>query len=240
MTTNRLPLIPLLALLFGACAGDGPAPADGPVAQAPQPIAAPGHYGGVLPCTDCNGLRTDLQLWAFGGCVLQERRLTDGDERRMTCRWGRWRMDEQGRLEVALDGGGSIQRFAVGTDGTLVRYAADGTTLLPAQGHTLAGDTIELIPAVGDSLKGTFHQSRPNVWSFRECNSGREMLVRFDPEAADIEEGFRNAGGDPAAGLVVELGGFMQPTPLEDAQGKVTLLTIRRWDRFLPGETCGH
>ena len=60
----------------------------------------------------------------------------------------------------------------------------------------------------------------------------------LDPQAADIESAFRDAGGDPAEGLVVELGGTMAPTSLSDAQGQVVLLTIKHWDRFLPKERC--
>ena len=182
----------------------------------------------------------DVQLWSFGGCVVQRQQRRNGELEEATCTWGRWRMDEQGRLELSLHGGQQVERFAVQPDGSLVAYDQAGTTMLPADRHTLRREAEDLTPSDGRALKGSFFQGRPNVWNFRECHSGRLMLVRFDPEAADIEEGFRKAGGDPAVGLVVELGGLMQPTPLTDDQGIVTLLTIQRWDRFLPGETCPY
>lgn len=230
------------ALSITSCSDRPASPGEqpSPPAVAPVPTAAPGHYAAVLPCADCEGLRMDVQLWSFGGCVVQRQQRRNGELEEATCTWGRWRMDEQGRLELSLHGGQQVERFAVQPDGSLVAYDQAGTTMLPADRHTLRREAEDLTPSDGRALKGSFFQGRPNVWNFRECHSGRLMLVRFDPEAADIEEGFRKAGGDPAAGLVVELGGLMQPTPLTDDQGIVTLLTIQRWDRFLPGETCPY
>ncbi|HMQ77628.1 MAG TPA: copper resistance protein NlpE N-terminal domain-containing protein [Flavobacteriales bacterium] len=229
------------AFVLASCS-HGPAgqqeQAAAPVAT-PAPTAAPGHYAGVLPCATCAGLRTDVQLWAFGGCAVQ-RQHRDAAEGGTTCSWGRWRMDEQGRLELTLAGGEQVEHFTIRTDGSLVAQDGAGGAPVDTVAYALYREAADLTPTVGEALKGSFFQGRPNVWNFRECHSGRLMLVRFDPEAADIEEGFRKAGGDPAAGLVVELGGVMQPTPLTDDQGTVTLLTIKRWDRFLPGETCPY
>jgi hypothetical protein len=138
-------------------------------------------------------------------------------------------MDEQGRLELTLAGGEQVEHYTVRTDGSLVAQDGAGGAPLDTVAYALHREAADLTPSVGGALKGSFFQGRPNVWNFRECHSGRLMLVRF-----------RKAGGDPAAGLVVELGGLMQPTPLTDDQGTVTLLTIKRWDRFLPGETCPY
>ncbi|MBK9274131.1 MAG: copper resistance protein NlpE N-terminal domain-containing protein [Flavobacteriales bacterium] len=233
----------LTAVLVLASCSHGPAGKQEPSATpaaTPAPTAAPGHYAAVLPCADCEGIRTDVQLWSFGGCVVQRQQRRNGELEEATCSWGRWRMDEQGRLELTLAGGEQVEHYTIRTDGSLVAQDGAGGDALDTVAYALHREAADLTPTVGEALKGSFFQGRPNVWNFRECHSGRLMLVRFDPEAADIEEGFRKAGGDPAAGLVVELGGVMQPTPLTDDQGTVTLLTIKRWDRFLPGETCPY
>lgn len=200
--------------------------------------AEPGLYAGLMPCADCSGIRTELQLWPHGGCALQRMYQGKPDGGGPFVEWGRWRMDGKGRLELSLGEAGEKRHFHVDDAGGLVAYAAVGGALLDAATNTLAPTAGAFTPRVSGTLKGTFYQPRPRVWHFRECQSGRSMLVRFDPAAADIESGFREAGGVESDGLVVLLSGTLAPTPLTDEQGPVTLLTIMRWDRFLPGERC--
>ena len=229
-----------ITLLLAACGEGAPAPeADAPLVQEVQVVrAAPGRYAGVLPCADCVGIRTELQLWPSGACVLQSTYQGKPNDANRFVEWGRWSHDDPGRVVLELAGGERTLYFAPQPDGSLIKYDLAGTTLLEAATNSLSPSEGTFAPGGLLPLRGTFHYPRPRVAHFRECTSGRELLVRLDPQAAGIEGDFSDRGGDPATGMVAEVKGTLQVTPLEDADGAVLLLTIKEYDALLPGERC--
>ncbi|MCB0790613.1 MAG: hypothetical protein H6595_09350 [Flavobacteriales bacterium] len=220
-------ILPPLLLCTACGPSSAPSVAEPSVEQVTLTVV-PAHYQGRSACPTGGDTLVDLQLWGFGGCLMMDRCAMDPEQDAI--RWGRWRSDDQGGVEVSLSGGTVIRHFRPTGDGALT---ADGDPV-----GTLELVPGQLIPRLVRSAKGTFYQPRPRVWHFRECASGREFLVRFAPQAADIESAFEEAGGEPAQGLVVELGGSLAPTGLDDEQGQVVLMTIEHWARFFPKERC--
>lgn len=66
----RRPLLPLAALVLTACHSQPP-PAAGPRAPVDDRTVI-GVYAGVLPCADCEGIRTQLSVLAGGRYAMQE------------------------------------------------------------------------------------------------------------------------------------------------------------------------
>lgn len=227
-------------LLLASCGEGAPAPEDDApiVEQVVEVRASPGRYTGVLPCADCAGIGTELQLWPSGACVLQSTYQGKPVEANRFVEWGRWSHDDPGRVVLELEGGERTLYFAPQPDGSLVKYDLAGTTLLEAATNSLAATEGTFAPGGVLPLRGAFYYPQPRVAHFRECDSGRDLLVRLDPQAAGIEGDFRDLGGDPAQGLVAEVKGTLQVTPLEDADGTVLLLTIKEYDALLPEERC--
>jgi heat shock protein HslJ len=134
----------ILALLAAALAGCQPdKSADVPAAQPPEAAAAPvvdmhtsrialdwtGVYEGLLACSDCAGIHTQLTLEPDGRFEIVNRRLVRDAE--PTSAWGQFVWEPSGN-SIALDAEGDGQRFAVG-EGRLVLLDAGQTQ--PAWGR---------------------------------------------------------------------------------------------------------
>jgi heat shock protein HslJ len=134
----------ILALLAAALAGCQPdKSADVPAAQPPEAAAAPvvdmhtsrialdwtGVYEGLLACSDCAGIHTQLTLEPDGRFQIVNRRLVRDAE--PTSAGGQFVWEPSGN-SIALDAEGDGQRFAVG-EGRLVLLDAGQTQ--PAWGR---------------------------------------------------------------------------------------------------------
>lgn len=235
-----VPFLLLLSFLLASCGENGPASqVDGSMEPQAQVVrAAPGRYAGTLPCADCSGIATELQLWPSGACLLQSTYVGKPVEANRFVEWGRWSHDAPGRVVVELGAGDRTLYFAPQPGGSLIKYDLAGTTLLDPATNSLQPADGTFAPGGVLPLRGTFYYPKPRVAHFRECHSGRDLLVRLDPEAAGIEGDFRDQGADPGQGMVAEVKGTLQVTPLEDTDGAVLLLTIKEYDALVPGERC--
>lgn len=97
MTSPPLLLALLLPLLLAACGRPaGPAPAPVPTPEQPRAADLPrvGLFAGVLPCADCQGIRTELLLagdWdGFNRYHLTETYLGTHQGDRTVAREGAW------------------------------------------------------------------------------------------------------------------------------------------------------
>jgi uncharacterized lipoprotein NlpE involved in copper resistance len=118
------------SLLFAGCiAVAGCMPRNEPVAPAPDMHSSrtsldwPGTYEGVLPCADCPGIRTRLELQADGRFELSTQYL-DRQPAPQTTR-GRFAWNAAGS-DITLDAAGAGQQFRVG-EGRLLQLNRDGT-----------------------------------------------------------------------------------------------------------------
>jgi hypothetical protein len=134
-----------LALLAVALAGCQPdKSADAPAVQSPGPATAPvidmhtsrialdwaGRYEGLLACSDCAGIHTQLTLEPDSRFEIVTRRLVRDAEPSSARGQFEW---EPGDNSIGLDAGGDGRRFAVG-EGRLVLLDAGQTQ--PAWGRT--------------------------------------------------------------------------------------------------------
>ncbi|WP_066568194.1 copper resistance protein NlpE [Snodgrassella sp. CFCC 13594] len=86
-----------------------------------------GVYQGVLPCTVCNGARTQLILQPNGQYVLRETWVGRADVLNTQAGgWFKWSADKR---QVILDRDGDLRRFMIGNGFVEERTAADGSPL---------------------------------------------------------------------------------------------------------------
>lgn len=167
MTTRSHPrsLRPSLVLVAAglvfssSCApgdGDGADAAGAPSAEALAAVQAPATFRGTLPCADCPGIRTTLDLTADGSATVH-RRYIEGEPDRDPefTETGRWTVDDGGRVVVTGDDG-SVSYFA---------FDRNGLAALDRSGMPLPSDLPRVLARVPDSpmaeLAGT-------AWRFVE------------------------------------------------------------------------
>lgn len=145
------------ALTLGACgpgaggnAGSGQGASSSPPEEAPSASALaavrpPATFRGTLPCADCPGIRTTLELRADGAASLS-RMYIEGEPDRdpVFVEKGRWTLDDQGHLVLTP------------TDGapTLFAFAQDDLTALDGSGQPLPSSLPRVLQRVPDGDMG--------------------------------------------------------------------------------------
>ena len=141
-----LGLLPfMLALALAGCGGAGEAPG---AAETLPPAALAGDDGeafdlawqGVLPCADCEGIRTRLRLWRDGdGQAFElEETYLGADEANVFTASGPWRLEGDGQAPVyRLGNEGGALGFALQDDGSLQLLGADGEVPADAVAYRL-------------------------------------------------------------------------------------------------------
>ncbi|QWK95295.1 copper resistance protein NlpE N-terminal domain-containing protein [Plesiomonas shigelloides] len=132
MKTNNVVALSLLAVLLSGCNDAAKQEPVNPVSQtetaapstqAPEPVVDPAHnarnaldwsgiYQGVVPCADCEGIKTTLQLNTDDTYVLSEQYLGKGDGNRFENR-GSFSWNAAGNT-VQLSGQNETRQFFVG------------------------------------------------------------------------------------------------------------------------------
>jgi heat shock protein HslJ len=225
------PTLPLLlpALLLAACAS-APAPAPAPpvptaaastAAPAPSPrpgksLDWPGQYSGQLPCADCEGITTTLELQADLSYTLQTRYLGKGEGQVFKQR-GRFEWLADGSTIRLLNPQGGPDRYRV-AEGRVTQLDLSGQPITgalaeryvlskqasPAPDPQLiaGGREWRLVELMGQPVAAGAGGRRPSlvvsaegrsVSGFAGCNSyggaltlGEPQRLRFGPLAATL------------------------------------------------------
>jgi heat shock protein HslJ len=186
----------ILALSAVAVAGCQPEQATAPaVAPSSEPAPAPvvdmhtsrnsldwaGTYEGLLPCTDCAGIHTQLTLAQDGGFEIVARRLARGAA--PVAERGQFDWEPAGNI-IVLGTGDGAQRFAVG-EGRLLRLEAGQTQ--PAWNRSEA--VLPQSPAAGDGARqGLVEMLEDHRWLL--VNAADASNQRLDALFPDPERSF--------------------------------------------------
>lgn len=225
----------LASMLLVACGPSNEGPADGGSTDTAYHRVASGRYTGAVALPGEEERDDDLTLWPGGACAVIRTVHAVLEGGNQFLEWGRWDQQADGVVRTYFPS--VTEQYTVDGEGALHldRRDPDGPSmgvLLPVKGLTL--------PKGDAELEGTFHYTARHVAHYRECDSGKDFLVRLDPEAAGIEGEVRDLGRADERGVVVNVRGSLRPTSLSDEDGPVILLTIRSYDDPRPEEQCPY
>jgi copper homeostasis protein (lipoprotein) len=218
--TGLMALCAVLAAVPACRKSEAPAEAQKPAeplfkpidpSQASDPLATPGviRYWGVLPCADCSGIRTELQLvqdpktGEAQTYELTETYLKNTAEEKPIVTRGKWAIvrgtaEDQNATMFTLDGGGRpalSRRFERLSDGELRQLDRDGKRIASNANYVLTrvSQTVaftELAPAAGlppgsgmGALPAAMVTDMASGWPIA-LTVGQEMTARLTADTA--------------------------------------------------------
>lgn len=211
-------------------------------ARAPVPIdvsgpPTPASYEGVLPCADCDGIRTFLHLRADRVFVLEQDWLEQGEPTRSLVALGRWSVRADGQGLVLAGGPLLTRQFRIESHERL--------RMLDRLGESLAaGDDYDLVQvATRDplyasmALRGTYVHVGGDG-SFTECQSGLQVPLAGSGEGVALARAYIDARPGPGEPLMVALQGHLEPRAMSSDGSEVEALVVDAFERAWRGESC--
>jgi copper homeostasis protein (lipoprotein) len=234
--------------LFGGCApgADTPTPPAGDPAPPAGAVGftvpdAPRAWRGVLPCADCAGIHTTLELRPDGTfridaayLGLAPERIAEGDT--LFGSRGRWTLDgDPGRIR--LDGGLDGPRFFRGAEGGALR-ALDRSGAEIETEQNLALDPLSSLPSLGGGLRedGLFRYVA-DAATFAPCSGGIQTPVAMEGAYRELEAAYGGAAPEPGALVRVFLEGRVEARPAMEGEGTEDAFVVETFT--LPGSADG-
>ncbi len=238
----------MAALLFvvipSACSvPDGNDPPEGAPASAwtGEDVVRPaaGSWSGDLPCADCGGIRTVLELRPDGLFRMQEGYLGRGPEGdTLFASYGRWEREPEGGRITLVTSSGVDARY-------LRTTARGGLRVLDLQGEEIHSDLpLELDPLQAPpSLEGlarilgafTYLADAAQVV---ECRSGVPLPVTMEGGYLELERAYMASGVEPGSPLRVRMTGRVVERPAMDGPGSEEVFLVERFEGSEPDAPC--
>ena len=184
--------------------------------SAEQHTDFPISFSGTLPCADCDGIETRINLFGdgvFRSALTYLGRESDGPNVSVFYDMGQWEADADTPSSVRLltdEEGMNLFTYEAGTGLTML--ASDGTQIASSLNYTLPADEpFELLP-MALYATGLLGQSGHD-FTFAECKTG----VRFPIHNAGAIEELRalRSGLPPESEILVSLFSLISPRPSE-------------------------
>ena len=197
-------------------------------------LRLPASFVGKLPCADCPGIQTHLDLWPDGAFHARQEYLGRSVTRDLL---GRWRVDPA-RKAVILDG----------SAGTVLQLGVEGPDklrLLDRQGKPIASklpyelvsngtlEPTELKLTLGGEM--TYFADSPRIVL---CATGRNHPIAMEADFLKAQEIYRQRAKPPGSPLYVTFEGTIAQRPKMEGEGTETAVVIRRFINAWPGQTC--
>lgn len=197
-----------------------------------------GHFGAVLPCDDCEKRRLNTMLWSTGSALVRDEHVGTRSGTRLEHHWGKWTRD--GDVITISHFDDPIYRFIVKGVDTVQWLASE--EIVDLHENDLARQPGTLTPGIEVEVIGLYYApgANPRVANVRECASGKNFLIRLDPEAADIQSRFEEMDINLAAGVPARMFGRLRPVEMVDEEtgADMILFQISNWSEFLPDQNC--
>ncbi|WP_323872169.1 envelope stress response activation lipoprotein NlpE [Xenorhabdus doucetiae] len=201
---NRKILFALLAAGVFTAVGcqNPPVTQDSPVSQE-QPQSTEKVFSGVVPCADCAGIETTLQLAEDGSYILGQTYLEAKSEKNTFFETGHW--VRNGKKIVLSDQDGKKSYYLM---------KGESVVMLDINGEPIQSDfNYELDKVKPKKLAGEYRYFADSAL-FTECGTGK----RYDAaENIDLERGYGATGVEGGTPVYVEIEGYYTLRPsMED------------------------
>jgi copper homeostasis protein (lipoprotein) len=202
-----------------------------------SPLAPlPATFTGVVPCSDCVGLRYQINLQPHGTFTQRTTHMKSGSDV-STYAMGRWSTD--GRVLSLDPGTGKTDRWSSEGGRTLRKLNADGDPMEPIGAYdiTRSASVEPLRPRTRMSGMFRYLADAPR---FRECRTGVDLPVVMSGDYVSLERAYTEKRSGPGSELFVSLDGRIEQVPRMDGEGTEAALVVERFQRAEPGRACGE
>lgn len=195
-----------------------------------------GSYVGDLPCADCGGIRTRIDLFEDKVFFLRESYLesenaTEYDD------IGTWSFSADDRT-LTLHGGREAPLFFRITSASAIRKLdLEGLAINSDLNYDLVRNTglQALEPQV---LMRGMYRYMADAALFTECRTGRRFAVAFEADSISLERAYLDARQSPGEEQLVSVEGRLAYRPAMEGDASVLSLVVDRFVGIWPGETC--
>ena len=196
----------------------------------------PARFVGDIPCADCAGIRYQVDLLpdqVFFSRMTYQGRDTVLDQ------IGNWSIPPEGGRLVLTSAGESSAQFSLPAPGRLRMLDRTGKEIDSKLNYELTRDDklAALDPAV--KLEGMYGYSA-DAGILTECSTGTRLAVLQQGDNAALERAYAQASHEPGQPLKAELEGRISLTPPAGSEGNLPVITVSRFIKLWPGETCGQ
>lgn len=210
-----------------------------PVAAQPRNStlgSLPATYSGVLPCPDCIGIRTQINLLPGGAYMQRTTWLLSGhDDSRYQI--GAWSLSRDGRTLSLRDEHDETTAWAVQDSRTLRKLDRESRPIDSKLPYDLtrrpALEPIE--PRV--QLSGMFRHAA-DAPRFRDCCSGMQWPVALSSDYQALERAYIARRAKPGSELMVTIDARIEPRARAGGAGSEPTLVVEKFQRSAPGEKC--
>lgn len=194
----------------------------------------PASYLGVLPCSDCDGVRAQLDLWPDGVFHLQ--RTYVGKSGRDDDR-GRWRRDPIRPVLFLYSGREMPLQLEIVGPRTLRPLDLHGKPVGSGNAHDLVTDGALTTAELRLGLHGMFRYLA-DAARFEECLTGRSYPVAMEGDFVALQRAYQSARAEPGAAMMASFDGRIEPSPSMEGSRPVPTVIVDRFIGVWPGQRC--
>jgi copper homeostasis protein (lipoprotein) len=190
----------------------------------------------MLPCSDCLGIRYQLNLLPDDAYMQRMTHLRDGHDDSYYD-LGKWSLSTDGRT-ITLDGDGrSNANWIVKDSETLRKLDSPGNPIRSTTSSELKRSA--KFDPIDPRLKMTgMFRYMADAPRFRECRSGLQWPVDMSEDYRALERAYGRQRPEPGADLLVSLKGRVESRPQVDASGTEATLIVEKFVVATPNEYC--
>lgn len=208
----------------------------GPLLGAPPrtfSVPAPRTYSGVLPCADCEGIRTTLDLFPEGWFVSKAESLGKGGS---SVDVGRWKSVESGNL-VLRGGGADPVLYWPAANGTLRRLDRSGKEIRTEANLELKPEADFRLVEDPFAFSGLFRAQGDSA-RLKLCLSGQELPVQRSGAFAALQEEYAARRSNPDAPVLARGTARLVRLPGTDAKTVLLATVVEKVDQVSPEGLC--